>query len=59
MDCLLIEDSIVLVLTGLFDSNGFNIKRVQSYLRSLGLNWGIAVNFGKSEAQFTAVREDA
>jgi GxxExxY protein len=56
LDCLLIENSIVLTYTALFDSNEFNMNRGRSYLKALNMPWGVAANFGKSEAQFTGVR---
>jgi GxxExxY protein len=52
LNCLVIEDCILLTLTALFDNNGFNIKRGLSYLNALGLNWGVAANFGKFKAEF-------
>lgn len=56
LDCLLIEDCIVLTFTALFDSNEFNMNRGKSFLNALNLRWGIAANFGKTEAQFTGLR---
>jgi len=29
------------------------MNRGRSYLKALNMHWGVAVNFGKSEAQFT------
>jgi hypothetical protein len=37
----------------LFDSNQFNISRGLSYLRALGLEWGLAANFGKKTLELT------
>lgn len=56
LDCLLIENSIVLIYTALFDNNDFNMNRSRSCLKALNMHWGVAANFGKSEAQFTGVR---
>ena len=56
VDCILVENSIVLTFTALFDSNDFNINRGRSYLKALGKQWGIAANFGKQQAQFTGIR---
>jgi hypothetical protein len=51
LDCLVIEDCILLTFTALFDNNEFNINRGRSYPKALGLNWGIAANFGKTKAE--------
>jgi len=56
LDCLVIEGCILLVYTALFDSNQFNISRGLSYLKALGLHWGVAANFGKEVAEFTGLR---
>jgi len=56
LDCLLVENSIVLTYTALFDNNDFNMNRVRSYLKALNMHWGVAANFGKSKAQFTGLR---
>jgi GxxExxY protein len=47
LDCLVIDNRLLLVYTALFDGNQFNVSRGLSYLRALGLEWGVAVNFGK------------
>jgi GxxExxY protein len=56
LNCLVIEDCILLTFTSLFDNNDFNVNRGRSYLKALNLDWGIAANFGKTKAQFTALR---
>jgi GxxExxY protein len=56
LDCFVIADSVVLTLTALFENNDFNMNRGRSYMRALGLRWGIAANFGRSTACFTALR---
>ncbi|HBA82708.1 MAG TPA: hypothetical protein DCZ95_01320 [Verrucomicrobia bacterium] len=50
-DCLVVENQILIVFTALFDDNEFNIKRGLSFMKSLGIKWGIAANFGKTTAQ--------
>ena len=45
-----------LTYTALFDNNDFNMNRGRSYLNASNMHWGVAANFGKSEAQFTGVR---
>jgi GxxExxY protein len=54
--CIVIENRIVLSYTALFDNNQFNINRGKSFLKALGLRWGVAANFGKTQAQFTGLR---
>lgn len=56
LDCLLIEDRLVLASTALFDGNTFNFNRGRSFLRALNCEWGVAANFGKKKAQFTGYR---
>jgi hypothetical protein len=51
LDCLLINNRLILVSTALFDDNAFNISRGLSFMKSLNIPWGIAVNFGKKHAQ--------
>jgi hypothetical protein len=55
LDCVVIENRILLTFTALFDSNEFSIHRGKSYLKALGLNWGIAANFGKAKAEFAGI----
>ena len=59
LDCLVIEDRILLVYTSLFDCNQFNISRGLSYMKGLGVAWGIAANFGKKVAEFIGLRINA
>ena len=59
LDCLVVEGRILLAFTALFDNNQFNINRGLSFLRALGLTWGIAANFGKNHAQFTALHSSS
>lgn len=56
LDCLVVNDRIVLTLSALVDTNDFNLDCGRSYLKTLGLNWGIAVDFGKRQAQITGFR---
>ncbi len=56
LECLVIENRLALVQTALFDSNEFNISRGLSFMKTLGLNWGVAVNLGRTPADFTALR---
>ena len=56
LDCLVIDNRLLLVYTALFDSNQFNVSRGLSYLRALGLEWGLAANFGKKTLELTGLR---
>jgi GxxExxY protein len=56
LECLVVEERLVLVYTALFDSNDFNTSRGLSYMKTLGLPWGVAANFGKERAEFRGLR---
>ncbi len=56
LECFVVEDRFVLTLSAQFDNNEFNNSLGQSYLRTLDLPWGIAVNFGRTELQINALR---
>lgn len=43
------------VFTALFDDNNFNIQRCRSFMKALGLNWGIAINFGKRKLEINGL----
>ncbi len=55
LDCVVIEDCILLTFTALFDNNESNINRGKSYLKALDLHWGLAANFGKTKAEFAGI----
>ncbi|MCA1808651.1 MAG: GxxExxY protein [Lentisphaerae bacterium] len=55
LDCLIIEDHLLLVFTALFDDNKFNISRGLSFMKALNVPWGIAVNFGKKTVQLNGL----
>lgn len=55
LDCLVVNGQILVTLTALFDDNEFNIHRARSFLGCLGLNWGLAINFGKKTLEVTAL----
>jgi GxxExxY protein len=56
LDCLVVEDRLVIVFTALFDDVQFSTRRGLSYMHSLGLQWGLAVDFGKTKARMTGLR---
>jgi len=47
IDSLLVAGRILVTLSALFDENSFNISRGLSYMKALGLEWGVAVDFGR------------
>jgi GxxExxY protein len=51
LDCLLIENRLLLVFTALFEDNQFNISRGLSFMNTLDIPWGLAVNFGKRSVE--------
>jgi GxxExxY protein len=55
LDCILIENKIILIHSALFDSNQFNINRGRSFMKCLSIPWGIAVNFGKQNLDITGL----
>jgi GxxExxY protein len=56
LDCLVVEDRLLIAYTALFDDLQFSAHRGLSYMRSLGLQWGLAVDFGKTKARMTGLR---
>ena len=56
LDCMVIDNSILFVFTALFDDNRFNISRARNYLDLLGLEWAVAINFGKKVLDIKALR---
>jgi GxxExxY protein len=57
LDCLVVENRMLVAFTALFDNVEFSISRGLSYMRALGLEWGIAVDFGKTQARITGLRQ--
>ena len=57
LECFVIAGTIAMTLSALFENNEFNMNRGRSYMRALGIRWGVAVNFGRSEAHVTALRQ--
>ncbi len=56
LDCFVIDCRMVLTLSALFDHNNYAKSLGLSYLRNLGLAWGVAANFGRKELQINALR---
>jgi len=56
LDCMVVQGRLVLVCTALFDSNDFNISRGLSFMKTLGVEWGVAANFGREKAEFQGLR---
>lgn len=59
LNCLILSDRVVLVASALFDTVDFSVNRCRTYLQALGLRWGIAADFGRSRAEFVALRSNA
>jgi GxxExxY protein len=55
LDCLLINEQIVLSYTALFDEANYAMSRALSYLRVLRLSWAVAANFGKTTARIIGI----
>jgi len=53
---MVIDQRILLTHTALFEGNAFNINRGMSYLKALGLQWGIAIEFGRYRAEVVGFR---
>lgn len=49
--CMVVEKTLLITYTALFDDNDFNIRRGLSFIEALGLNWGLAINFGKHKLE--------
>lgn len=56
LDCVVVEDRVLLVVTALLDDNQSGLNRGLSYLKALGLRWGVAADFGKKDVQITGLR---
>jgi PD-(D/E)XK nuclease superfamily len=59
LDCLLIDSRMILTLTSLFDDNSYAKSLGISCMKTLELPWGVAVNFGRTDLQITALRNSA
>lgn len=55
LDCIVIDRKVLFVWSALFDDNGYNIHRGRSFMSALGLDWGIAVNFGKRKLEINSL----
>jgi hypothetical protein len=56
LECLIVNDRVALAVSALCDTNEFNMNRGRSFLRALGLRWGIAADFGKKRAEIIGIR---
>ncbi len=56
LDCLVIDGRMLLTFTALFETNDFSINRGRSFMKALGIRWGVAANFGKKVAQINGLR---
>ena len=55
LDCMLIENKILFTHSALFDKNDFNIHRGLSFMKTLNIPFGLAVNFGKKKQEINAL----
>jgi GxxExxY protein len=56
IDCIVVDGTIPCVVMALKDGlSQFDLARTESYVRNLGLQFGLAVNFGKNELEMKAV----
>ena len=56
LDCFVIDSRVILTLTSLFDDNSFATSLGRSCMKTLELPWGVAINFGRTNLQITALR---
>ena len=54
----MVDGAVLLIFTALFDTNQFNVSRGLSFMRALGLPWGIAANFGRETADVAGLGID-
>jgi hypothetical protein len=57
LECLVVENQVLVAFTALFEDIQFGINRGLSYMRALGIEWGVAVDFGKAKAHLTGLRQ--
>ncbi len=55
LDCMIVENELVVTYTALFDTNDFNIHRGLSFMKSLKIPFGLAINFGKRSLAINAL----
>jgi GxxExxY protein len=56
VDCLLVDEKIPCVVMALKDGlSRFDLARCESYVRNIGLRYGVAANFGKDKLELAAV----
>lgn len=56
MKFLLVEDCIILGVTALQKESHYEILKIQTYLKALGLKIGLHANFGKSQLELRGVK---
>lgn len=59
LDCFVIDSRVILTLTSLFDDNSFATSLALSCMKTLELPWGVAVNFGRTVLQITALKNSS
>jgi len=56
LDCLVVGEKVLVTFSALFDENSFNISRGLSFMKALGIEWGVAVDFGRQVARVNGLR---
>jgi GxxExxY protein len=56
IDCMVVDETLPCVVMALKDGlSRFDLLRTESYVKNLGLRFGVAVNFGKSKLEINAI----
>lgn len=56
MKFLLIEDKVILGITALQTESNYEITKMQTYLKALGLSIGLLINFGKTQLEIRGIK---
>jgi GxxExxY protein len=56
MKFLLIEDKVILGVTALQKESNYEITKMQTYLKALGLSIGLLTNFGKTQLEIRGIK---
>lgn len=56
LDCFIVDERFLVVITARMEQNYYCVNRTLSFLRTLGLEWGVAVNFGHDKVSLMGLR---
>lgn len=56
LDGWIVDGTILFVHSALFHENRYNVSRGLSYIKALGIKWGVAANFGKYTVTLDGLR---